>query len=165
MCHKCKRKDCEHTLLLCNFCTKACHMQCLRTPLTFLPKDEWACEPCMKSLPLLTYNRVLNRADEPKVYAKLLLLENKMGWTVDAKGGFEIDVVIMSAPVFFALLKCAPKQKPRKRSCAERYLMAVEVQARCDERITQLQMSLARGYPETDPWEKFNYSESESENS
>jgi transposase InsO family protein len=47
-CSKCRGKDDEANLLVCDVCNKATHRTCLTRPLHSVPTGAWACEACTK---------------------------------------------------------------------------------------------------------------------
>jgi deoxyadenosine/deoxycytidine kinase len=47
-CSKCRGKDDEANLLVCDVCNKATHRTCLVRPLHSVPTGAWACEACTK---------------------------------------------------------------------------------------------------------------------
>ena len=46
-CHVCERADGEDTMLLCDACNAAFHMECLSPPLEEIPAGDWHCAACV----------------------------------------------------------------------------------------------------------------------
>ena len=52
-CIVCDRADGEDTMLLCDSCNAAYHMECLMPPLSEVPAGEWHCRLCIRNAVLL----------------------------------------------------------------------------------------------------------------
>ena len=46
-CHNCKTTENEKSIIICEMCDRAYHIQCLEPPLSKVPQDSWNCALCI----------------------------------------------------------------------------------------------------------------------